>query len=40
MIDDSHLRDGLNVCNGNVTYKAVAEARGLEYVPPERLLGI
>jgi alanine dehydrogenase len=40
MIDDSHLRNGLNVCSGHVTYKAVAEARGLEYVPPERLLGI
>jgi alanine dehydrogenase len=40
MIDDRHLRDGLNVCEGSVTYKAVAEARGLEYVPPERLLGI
>jgi alanine dehydrogenase len=40
MIDDSHLRDGLNVCDGSVTYKAVAQARGLEYVPPERLLGI
>ena len=40
MIDDCHLRDGLNVCDGSVTYKAVAQARGLEYVPPERLLGI
>ena len=40
MIDDRHLRDGLNVCEGSVTYKAVAQARGLEYVPPERLLGI
>src|SRR5664280_3027302 len=40
MIDDSHLRNGLNVCSGHVTYKAVAEARGLEYVPPELLLGI
>ncbi len=40
MIDDRHLRDGLNVCDGNVTYKAVAQARGLEYVPPESLLGI
>ena len=40
MIDDPHLRNGLNVCSGHVTYKAVAEARGLEYVPPERLLGI
>jgi alanine dehydrogenase len=40
MIDDRHLRDGLNVCEGSVTYKAVAQARGLDYVPPERLLGI
>jgi alanine dehydrogenase len=40
MVDDPHLRNGLNVCDGSVTYKAVAEARGLEYVPPECLLGI
>jgi alanine dehydrogenase len=40
MADDCHLRDGLNVCRGNVTYKAVADAHGLEYVPPEKALGI
>jgi alanine dehydrogenase len=38
--DDRHLRDGLNVCHGNVTYPAVAEAHGLEYVAPEKALGI
>ncbi|MGZ6267015.1 MAG: alanine dehydrogenase [Candidatus Limnocylindrales bacterium] len=40
MADDCHLLDGLNVCNGHVTHRAVAEAHGLEYVPPEKALGI
>lgn len=40
MAADPHLRDGLNVCGGSVTHKAVAEAHGLEYVPPERALGL
>ena len=38
--DDVHLRRGLNVANGKVTYKAVAEAHGLDYVPAEKVLGI
>jgi alanine dehydrogenase len=38
MVDDCHLRDGLNVCRGNVTYRAVAESHGMEFVPPERAL--
>jgi alanine dehydrogenase len=38
LADDSHLRDGLNVCRGHVTHKAVAQAHGLEYVSPERAL--
>jgi alanine dehydrogenase len=38
--DDCHLRDGLNVCCGHVTYKAVAEAHGLEYLPAEEVLGV
>jgi len=38
--DDCHLRDGLNVCCGHVTYRAVADAHGLEYTTPETLLGI
>ncbi len=40
MAEDCHLLDGLNVCNGHVTHRAVAEAHGLEYVPPEKALGI
>ena len=37
--DDAHLRNGLNVCQGQVTYAAVAKALGLPYVPAEGLLG-
>jgi len=40
LADDCHLRDGLNVCSGQVTYNAVAQAHGLEYVAPETVLGI
>ena len=36
--NDPHLRAGLNVCEGNVTYKAVARDLGLAYVPAESLL--
>jgi alanine dehydrogenase len=35
---DPHLRAGLNVCEGQITYKAVAEALKLPYVPPELAL--
>jgi alanine dehydrogenase len=38
MADDCHLLDGLNVCRGHVTHRAVAEAHGLEFVPPEQAL--
>ncbi len=37
---DPHLRAGLNVHEGKVTYKAVAEALGLPYVPAEQVLGM
>ena len=40
MRDDGHLRDGLNICCGNVAYKAVADAHGMPYVAPEKALGI
>jgi alanine dehydrogenase len=40
MADDCHLLDGLNVCGGHVTHRAVAEAHGLEFVPPDKALGI
>jgi alanine dehydrogenase len=35
---DPHLRAGLNVGEGQITYKAVAEALKLPYVPPELML--
>ncbi|RQR36143.1 alanine dehydrogenase [Burkholderia sp. Bp9143] len=38
MADDPHLRAGLNVCDGHITYEAVALALGLPYVPAEDLL--
>ncbi|MBR8343360.1 alanine dehydrogenase [Burkholderia ambifaria] len=38
MTDDLHLRAGLNVCDGHVTYEAVALALGLPYVPAEDVL--
>jgi alanine dehydrogenase len=37
---DPHLRAGLNVHEGKVTYKAVAEALGLPYTPAEGVLGM
>jgi alanine dehydrogenase len=40
LAEDVHLRQGLNVMNGKVTYKAVAEAHGFDYMPPEEALGI
>jgi alanine dehydrogenase len=36
--DNSHLRAGLNVAAGKVTYKAVARALGYTYTAPESLL--
>lgn len=35
MIDDCHLRDGLNICGGSVTHQLVAADHGIEYVTPE-----
>ena len=35
---DAHLRNGLNVCQGKVTYAAVARDLGYDYVPAESLL--
>jgi alanine dehydrogenase len=34
LMDDSHLRSGLNVHNGDVTNRQVADALGYEYVDP------
>ena len=33
LTDDPHLREGLNVANGRVTYKAVADVLGYSYQP-------
>jgi alanine dehydrogenase len=40
LAENPHLRQGLNVMEGKITYKAVAEAHGLAYTPPEEALGI
>ena len=36
--DDAHLRNGLNVAGGKVTYKAVADDLGYEYVAAEKIV--
>jgi len=38
LTDDAHLRNGLNVCQGKVTYAAVARDLGYHYVPAEEAL--
>lgn len=38
LLDDGHLRNGLNVCRGKVTNQHVADARGHEFVAPEEAL--
>ena len=38
--DDEHLMNGLNVHKGDITYQAVAEVLGYDYVAPETALGI
>lgn len=37
--DDVHLRNGLNVCEGKVTYEAVARDLNYDYVPAAQILG-
>ena len=37
--EDAGLREGLNVINGTVTYKGVADAFGMEYVHVDEVLG-
>jgi alanine dehydrogenase len=39
LADDPHLKNGLNVCQGKVTYKAVAQALGYNYAPADGMLG-
>ena len=36
--DDAHLKAGLNVCQGHVTYAAVAQALGYPAVSPDQVL--
>ena len=38
LADDIHLRNGLNVCQGKVTYAAIAQQLGYEYTSAESLL--
>jgi alanine dehydrogenase len=38
IIENPHLRAGLNVHRGRITYKAVAESLGLSFVAPEQAL--
>ncbi len=40
LAEDAHLRNGLNVHEGKVTYKAVSEALKLKYTPAEQALGL
>lgn len=35
---DPHLLNGLNVCNGKITYAAVSESLGLPYIPAAQAL--
>ncbi|WP_342361842.1 alanine dehydrogenase [Terrarubrum flagellatum] len=37
LLEDAHLRNGLNVHDGALTCKPVAEAQGLSFTPPEKL---
>lgn len=37
-IESNQIRTGLNIVNGQVTYKGVADAFGLEYVPVDNVL--
>jgi alanine dehydrogenase len=36
--DDPYLKNGLNVCEGKITYAAVAQDLGYDYVPADTLL--
>jgi len=40
LADDPYLLEGLNVCEGKITYRAVAEDLGYDYVEPRAALGI
>ena len=36
--EDEHLRNGLNVCEGRITHRAVADALKLKFTPAEAAL--
>lgn len=36
--EDVHLKNGLNVCHGKITYEAVARELGAEYTPADTML--
>lgn len=38
LLDDPGLRQGLNICDGQVTFRAVAEEHGYPFADPETLL--
>jgi len=38
MRDNNEIKLGANVINGQITYRAVAEAFDLDYVPVEKFL--
>ncbi len=38
--EDAHLRNGLNIDNGRITYRAVADALGLPYTRADQALRI
>ena len=40
MVDDLHLRRGLNIHRGRVTCEPVAKALNLPFVSPESVLGM
>ena len=40
LAEDRHLMEGLNVHCGDVTYKAVADAHGLDFRVPQEALGL
>jgi len=40
LAQDAHLRNGLNVCEGQVTCEPVAQAHGLAYVTAETAIGL
>ena len=38
LMDDPHLREGLNIHAGRVTHKAVAQDLGYDYTPSEEAI--